>query len=133
MFKSIRGRRVMLKKFDDLKGLILANIENIDDSQLIFTLANGEKYQLYHNQDCCESVYIEDINGDLLDLVGTPLLQAEEACSDQNPEDITKEYQDDSFTWTFYKLATIKGYVTIRWYGESNGYYSESVDFGPTE
>lgn len=112
---------------NDLLGVTLVDIENKGD-ELIFTLDNGDQYKMYHNQDCCESVYIEDIAGELSDLVGSPLLMAEEATSNTNPEGIVKEYQD-SFTWTFYKFATIKGYVTIRWYGESNWYYSERVDF----
>ena len=118
-------------KFEDLKGKVLAKVENVGDEQLIFTTVDGDVYKLYHCQGCCENVTIEDICGDLDDLIGEPIIVAEEVGheKDMNPEGVTVPDYQDSFTWTFYKLNTCKGGVTIRWYGESNGYYSESVDF----
>jgi len=79
-----------------------------------------------HTQDCCESVDINDIVGDLEDLVGEPLLLAEQV-QGETPVDFNEE-DHESVTWTFYKFATRKGYVDVRWLGESNGYYSEGVD-----
>ena len=91
--------------------------------------STGEVYRMYHSQDCCESVYLEDICGEIQDLIGSPILQAEESCnSKENPSGFDTQYQD-SFTWTFYRLTTMKGQVVLRWYGSSNGCYSESVDF----
>lgn len=112
-----------------LRGKILTSIEEQDD-ELIFRTNDGEAYRMFHDQDCCEHVSIDDISGDLNDLLNTPIIMAdEETNSDSHPEGWTSEYMPDSFTWTFYKFATIKGYVTIRWFGSSNGYYSESVEF----
>jgi len=119
----------MLEKFEDLKGEVLASVKNKENGELVFTLVNGDIYKLYHEQDCCEYVYIEDIIGDLDDLVNSPILMAEEISNADEPENAEIQYRDYSETWTFYKLATVKGYVTIRWYGSSNGYYSESVDW----
>lgn len=117
-----------MENFTDLVGKTLTNVENIDDESIVFTLDSGEKYKLFHWQDCCENVYVESIVGDLSDLVGAPIIIAEEVSNDE-PQLGQEVPEYDSFTWTFYKLATRKGYVDIRWYGTSNGYYSESVSF----
>lgn len=115
----------MIKKFEDLKGLTLQSVEVLDhETEMVLTTTEGIKVRLYHSQDCCESVYIESIVGDLGDLIGSPLTLAEEVVGESQWDD--NGY--DSVTWTFYKLATVKGYVDIRWCGASNGYYSESVD-----
>lgn len=106
----------------DLIGKTLSHIK-ADTAEITFTTTDDLKYLMYHERDCCECVTIEEIAGDLSNLVGEPIVIAEEAVSDGEPMDF------GSSTWTFYKLATIKGYVDIRWYGESNGYYCESVNF----
>jgi hypothetical protein len=115
-------------KFSDLMGKTLKRVEQVGDERIEFETDDGETFALYHLQDCCESVTVEDVAGDFSDLVGVPILQAEETTSDEVPEDV-KPTCWGSFTWTFYKMATVKGSVTIRWYGTSNGYYSESVEF----
>lgn len=106
-------------EFSVLKGQIFNKVERVKE-KIIFE-NNKVKYELYHEQDCCESVYIEDICGDLNDLVDTPITFASESYSDADNHD------DDSSTWSFYKIATIKGWVDIRFYGSSNGYYSEDA------
>jgi hypothetical protein len=106
------------------KTLLSIDVDQKSD-EIIFHCEDGEKYLMHHDQDCCESVYIEDIAGDLNDLINTPITMAEGSSNCDDP----KHEDEESHTWTFYKLATVKGYVTIRWYGSSNGYYSESVYF----
>ena len=109
-----------------LKGKILKDIKIEGTESILFIDKDDIEYEMFHDYDCCENVYIEDICGDINNLIGSKIIMAEEVINrDLSP--LNKF--DESYTWTFYKFATVKGYVTIRWYGESNGYYNEEVDF----
>lgn len=114
--------------FSELEGKTILTITGLTSGsdEVLFCCTDGTVYKMYHAQDCCETVSIDDVCGDVNNLVGEKIVLAEENSSTKGAP---KDEFDNSFTWTFYKLATRKGYVDIRWYGTSNGYYSEKVDF----
>ena len=109
----------------EMLGKTLISIEGMENGndEVYFNCSDGSKYFMYHEQDCCESVSIEDVCGNVEDLTGSPLLMSEET-NIESGESIA-----GSCTSTWYKFGTIKGYVTVRWHGESNGCYSEEVNF----
>jgi len=119
------------KFLNSLVGSVVTDF-SVGHNDVIMTLEDGRVVTFYHEQDCCESVTVEDVIGDVNDLIGRPLTMCEVETNLEAPQDILHKresnYYVDSETWTFYKFATVMGYVTIRWCGESNGYYSESVD-----
>lgn len=115
-----------MSELTELVGKTFSEVKNTGD-EIQFLSDGGKDYRLYHSQDCCEHVYVEDVIGNLADLTGSPIVSAEEISSEGTPPQHDGE---ESFTWTFYRIGTAKGSVTIRFYGSSNGYYSESVEFG---
>lgn len=120
----------MYNNFDSMIGKTMASISGCTpgSDEMVLVSEDGHRFRFYHEQDCCESVQIEDVCGDSADLLGVPIGIAEEV---SNIEPEPPDYAD-SYTWTFYKFATIKGSVVVRWLGMSNGYYSEGVSFHHT-
>lgn len=124
---KLRASAGALSPLEELLGKTLSSVTRNGDESIDFESVTGERWRMYYEQDCCASCSIEDVVGDLQDLVGAPVAMAEESTNSVDPH--PSGYTAESFTWTFYRFATVKGYVTIRWYGSSNGYYSESVTF----
>lgn len=117
----------MSHELKDLIGKVAQEIKCVEgDDEVVIKFTDGSKLQLYHDYDCCESFWLDDIVGDPNDLIGNPLLLCEEASN------IGEDKFGSSQTWTFYKFATIKGYLDLKFIGESNGYYSEDCSISIT-
>lgn len=125
-------RNIIFKNIKELVGKKIVKITGLqyDSCEVIMSTACGKEYILFHEQDCCENVRLNDFEGDEESLVGGLVVKAEESTNrdkSNRPPDI---YDDLSFTWTFYRIDTTRGEIWLRWLGESNGYYSEAVNFG---
>ncbi len=110
---------------EDLVGKTIDRVE-VTSERLVFRCGpNGLEYSSYHMQDCCESVYISRIEGNLSNILDSPITEAEETYDSENdpPE------HPDSWTWTRQRIKTKKGEVVFVWLGESNGYYGETPYF----
>lgn len=122
------GRQI----YGDLIDKVITKIRGMEPDSVAVEIffSDGSAWLMDHTPECCEDVRLYDIIGDPNDLIGHPLLTAEEVSNADDPEGVGCGCE--SHTWTFYRFATIKGLVVLRWLGESNGFYGESVDFMET-
>lgn len=103
-----------------------------DNDRVLLVCEDGSAFEMYHMQDCCEHVAVNDIKGELQSLVGSMIISTTEDVSGDWPADVELDYRPESFTWTTYTIQTAEAACIIRWLGQSNGYYSENVYFGMT-
>ena len=113
----------------EYKKLIGKTVSDLKTDAETFTLylKDGSSCRFYHDQDCCESVTIKSIDGTLYALIDQEIVDVQEYIGD--PEGWTLGTGEDSHTWTKYVFKTRTNEVSISWFGVSNGYYSESVNF----
>lgn len=115
-----------------LEGKVLTEIQTLPtDSpmteELVFICDDGTHYRMGFERDGHPNTYLEDIAGDLADLVGSPVLCAAEDTNQDAPR--PEGETDERYNWCFYNLATAKGHVTLRWYASNEANYSACVDF----
>lgn len=113
---------VVSTHFSEISQSEVLGVRFDKEGQTLYLMTTNGLYLLYHDQDCSENVWLEDVaGGDLQDIVGEKILWAEEST------DTDKEYTDGLLMWTFYTIRTNSTTLTLRWCGESNGYYSVDV------
>ena len=112
-------------KIDELVGKAVRGLAYNDEYFQILT--DDCVYIFYHEYDCCESVWLTQVDGISDKIIGSRIVIAE-VVTKSGYDGIIDTDKYDSVTWTFYKIGTNKGMIDFRWQGESNGYYSESVD-----
>lgn len=101
-----------------LEGKVFTHV-SVETGDLTF---ENEKdiYCLQHISDYDEHAYVESISGDLQDLVGTPIIEA-------NEYDGTMPSDSGECDYYFYTFKTHKGFVDVRYCGDPHGDYSTQV------
>lgn len=144
MTSTPNPRDLKIPDIAELKGLTITGL-NVSRGELVlrcesYAPLRVRGFRFYHNQDCCEDVHILAVEGNLADLFDEVLEATQESAengggylatnrwpADWGPKPASVGYLE-SATRTVLTFRTKHGLVRVIWLGESNGYYSESVD-----
>jgi hypothetical protein len=114
---------------EELVGKKIVDLAENHEGDLTFTMSDGSIYEMGYVPDCCATCVVESGLDDLKAMIGQKLVAVTEDSSKETPADVKQEYTPESQTWTFYTFRSNKATAQLRWFGSSNGYYSESVTF----
>ena len=114
--------------FTHLIGLTLTNIEISrrvphEDDYVVFVTDTGERYRLIHEQECCERVFIQDVQESIEDVLHTPIVHASKIVSPY-----VDPYGFKGFLYLFL-LRTDTGTLHILFQATSCGCDFLNVDF----
>ena len=110
------------RRYCDMKDMVGKKVLGIYYDEEIFQIITDDcVYAFYHEQDCCESVQLTQVDGISDKLIGSRIVIAEVVTDE-------KDTEHGHITWSFYKIGTNKGMIDFRWQGESDGGYSETVN-----
>ena len=114
----------------DLFMRVIKSIEGLEEgsNKVVITFIDGSSIIQMHDRDCCEVVEVKQVDNDPTKFIGAVVYKLDEKVLSNEGILGYSEESFDSLTATFYTLKTSKGYLDWHWYGESNGYYSETVD-----
>ena len=111
----------------DIKDMVGKKITGVYYDEEYFQIRTDDcVYAFYHEQDCCESVYLTQVDGISDKIIGSRIVIAEVVTDE-------KDTEHSHITWSFYKIGTNKGMIDFRFQGESDGGYSEIVNLVKVE
>ena len=115
------GQYESTSKFKQIQGMTITAVVYKESDESLLIHLNTHVLEMIHHQDCCETAYLADVVGSFEDLIGYPLLEVSESV-------VCIPTECESATASYYNFKTAKASVQLRWIGESNGFYSETVD-----
>lgn len=120
--------------YDDMEGWVPTKPEKMEGKEILeiqglkkgskevnFISTDGEIFKMTHIQDSGENVSLEEFSCSFDPSEKCKILKMEIRESIKEPE-------YGRIQWTMYDFQTDKGFLQLRWYGVSNGWYSEDVD-----
>jgi hypothetical protein len=109
-------------EFFTLKGKVLKSITFEDDKVRITT--NDGTYELWHDQECCERVWLDEVNMSKTD----SLFNCEVTLAEDDSTIVTQPGDDCRTHKTYFRLETVKGgLVELHWLGQTDSVYELGV------